>query len=247
MSVPAHAQQDDKTALFEKGAAHYQAEEFKEAAAAFEKLYNLEPSDEILFAWAQAERFADNCKKAITLLDGLMLSKSMSPSNKTAVEASIDQCSQRLDELKASEPKAPARAKPQPPFAETSGAPEVASRPMSIEQPADDSKPAWYRDPIGGALTGAGIASLGLGIGFYISGSSTNSDAGAAGSETEFSRLKDRAQSRGRIGYIGMAAGGALIAGGITWYLLKPLGSSERPVAAWLTSDGGGIAYGGSF
>lgn len=254
--APGSARADRKKQLFEQGAKHYQAEEFAEAAAAFEELYSLEPTTEVLFAWAQAERFSDNCEKAVELF-GKLLSSDMSERNKKAVRDSKAKCEERIAQKKASEPAPQPQPQPEPPPRPEQSVPEPAAQPSAASTSTagdvsatvgDDSKPAWYKDPVGGALTASGVVGLGLGLGFYVSGRSANSDAESTDSAAEFARLKDRAQSRGRIGYVGMVAGSALLAGGIVWYVLDPMGrDDDKSISAWVTSGSGGVALSGQF
>lgn len=55
--------------LFEAGLALYSAKDYHGASGKFAEAHALEPTDEILFAWAQAERLQGNCVGAVPLYE----------------------------------------------------------------------------------------------------------------------------------------------------------------------------------
>ena len=76
---------DDAEAHYEIAAEHYAKEEYEEAAREFAIAYALEPSMEILFAWAQAERLADNLEEAANLYQRL-LNEDLDDEQREAIE-----------------------------------------------------------------------------------------------------------------------------------------------------------------
>lgn len=273
LASPARAD-ESADELFARAVKHYKAEQYAEAAKLFARVYELKPSIDVGFAWAQSERFSDNCPKALELLDEL-LGKKLSRANRKAIREAQSQCEARVAELEAkkaaeleAQKKAEAAAaaaaareaeadsadrEPVSPETEAEAEPQrVASadpQPAPAIAPPVDRGPrdgggAWYTDPVGGALVGAGVVGIGVGIGFYMSGRSADRDAGSTDSYSEFLELTDRAESRGRLGVIGMAAGGALVAGGVLWYVLGGGGGADEPaVSGWVDPRGGGVGF----
>jgi hypothetical protein len=184
--------------------------------------------------------------------------------NKEAVEVQIKECKQILDEERAAaavvdgpaaagptEPagaSTPATPAPTETNAEPSSDASDVSPPAVVETPLQTDQPrAWWKDPVGGALVGAGVVGVALGTVFLIQGSNADSDAANATSYDEFASLSDRAESRGRLGVIGLVAGGALITGGVIWYATHKTAPRERTVSGWLAPSGGGLALSGRF
>jgi hypothetical protein len=118
--------------------------------------------------------------------------------------------------------------------------------PHEEPRPITNEGRAWWKDPVGGALVGAGAISIGVGIVFLVQASAADADKADALLYPEFESLADRAESRGRLGVIGLVAGGALATAGVVWYVThKP--SSERAVTTLVLPSGAGVAFSGRF
>lgn len=81
-------------------------------------------------------------------------------------------------------------------------------------------RPAWHTDPWGGVLVGGGLAGLGAGIGIYVQ---SRADERAAASATSLQSFEDRSRRAVRLNGAGiatMAAGSALLVGGVVRYAL---------------------------
>jgi hypothetical protein len=210
---------------FDKGVSAYQKGDYVGAADAFARSNIIEPDAETLFAWAQSERKLDHCDKALDLYKKL-LEMEMPAENKDAVRVQIGECNEIIEAQKPPEPP----PDPTPPATPT---PNPEGR-------------AWWKDPIGGALVGAGAVGLGLGVVFLVQGSSAESDKMNAANYDEYVMLNERATSRGQLGVISLVAGGALITTGVVWYAThKP--SKSPAVTGWLDGRGGGLAVSGGF
>lgn len=219
----------DARAQFDRGVAAYTKGDYAAAAEALGASFVLESDAETLFAWAQTERKLGHCERAIELYTKL-LAMDLPAENKQAIEVQIDECKAVLAEEQQREP-----------------APVVAPAPPPEPAPvAHDDARAWWKDPVGGALVGAGVVGVGLGTVFLVQGRNADADKDRATTYPEYVRLSDRAESRGRLGVIGLAAGGALVAGGIIWYLTrKP--AAERTLTTLVLPSGGGVALSGRF
>lgn len=215
-------------AQFDRGVAAYTKGDYAAAAEALGASFVLESDPETLFAWAQTERKLGHCGRAIELYTKL-LAMDLPAENKQAIEVQIDECKAVLAEE------------------QREAAPVVAPAPPPEPAPvARDEARAWWKDPVGGALVGAGVVGLGLGTVFLVQGRNADADKDRATTYPEYVRLSDRAESRGRLGVIGLAAGGALVAGGIIWYVTrKP--AAERTLTTLVLPSGGGVAFSGRF
>jgi hypothetical protein len=97
-------------------------------------------------------------------------------------------------------------------------------------------------------MVGLGVAGLATGTVFTLQARSADKDKDSAPTYDEFVRLRDKAESKGKIGMISLAAGGALVAGGLVWILTRPSGDRERPaVTGWIDEGGGGLVYTSGF
>lgn len=221
-------------AAFDEGIAAYQKSNWAGAADAFGRSYGLEADVETLFAWAQAERQQDHCDKAVELYTKL-LESNLPDENKQVVTEKIGECKKLLGVT--TPPPAP-EPKPVP-------APEPKPAPPPEPPKGPEGKSRW-RDPIGGALVGAGVIGLGVGGYFLVAAKGADSDAKSATNYFDAQRFTDDAESKGKLGVIATLAGGALIAGGVVRYLTH--GGKPRTVTGWIVpGGGGGIAAFGRF
>jgi tetratricopeptide (TPR) repeat protein len=216
----------DARAQFDRGVAAYTKGDYATATEALGASFVLEADPETLFAWAQTERKLGHCERAIELYTKL-LAMDLPAENKQAIDVQIDECKAVLAEEQQREPAPVVTPPPEPAsFAHAEGR-------------------AWWKDPVGGALVGAGVVGLGLGTVFLVQGHSAEADKDGAATYAEYQRLADRATSRGRLGVIGLVAGGALVAGGIVWYVTRE--PTEPTLTTLLLPSGGGVAVSGRF
>lgn len=241
---------------FDRGVAAYKKGDYATAADALGSSFALEPDEETLFAWAQTERKLGRCDKAIELYTKL-LSFKLPAANKKAVDVQISECKTIVAEekrkLAAEEKRKLAEEKRKPPPSEPAPAPAPVSEPPPQQPPPPSEEPAprdepttraWWKDPVGGALVGAGVVGIGVGVVFLVQGSAADAEKDRATTYDDFVAAADRAESLGRIGVIATAVGGALVAGGIVWYVTR---KPSRERTAWIVPTGTGIALGGSF
>lgn len=254
----------DARAQFDKGVTAYTKGDYQAASEALGASFVLEADAETLFAWAQTERKLGHCDRAIELYTKL-LKMNLPAENKEAVKVQIGECKVIIADQKKAEKQAASDAKkvaatekkpaetkveptPPPPPPPVAAAPPV-QEPIAQPPPREEPKPegrTWWKDPVGGALVGAGAIGIGLGIVFLVQASAADSDKANAMSYDEYESLANRAESRGRLGVISLVAGGALAAGGVVWYVTrKP--NAEKTVTTLVVPGGGGIALSGRF
>jgi tetratricopeptide (TPR) repeat protein len=241
---------------FDKGVAAYTNGDFIGAAEAFSRSNAIEADVETLFAWAQSERKLDRCDKALELYTKL-LAMDMPAENKEAIKVQAGECkdilgqpgqpvSGKTDKVEKTE-KAP---DPTPPNTTTT-TPDTTSGPGESQQPPPSSPTTpegrtWWKDPVGGALVGAGVVGVGLGVVFLVQGSAAESDKETAMNYDDYVALDERAKSRGQLGVISLVAGGALAAGGVAWYVTHKQ-SHGTTVTGWLDGQSGGFVVRGGF
>jgi tetratricopeptide (TPR) repeat protein len=222
-------------AAFDRGVAAYSKGDFAGAAEALEQSYKAEADPDTLFAWAQSERKAGHCDKALKLYDRL-LKFDLPDENKQAVRKNYEEC-------KALLPPPPTTPPPATPVT----TPVETPRPEAKREeppPRNESRP-WWRDPVGDALVGLGAVGVGVGVSFLVSARSADADAKASMNYFQFRSLEDKASSNSKIGIAASASGAVLITAGIVWYATHR--GSDHPVTAWADGHGGGVAIAGGF
>jgi hypothetical protein len=218
-------------AAFDTGVAAYKKGDYTAASAALGKSYDLEADVETLFAWAQSERKLENCEKA-TELYAKLLDADLPAENKVVVRQKFDECQVILADKAAKEAEHPVVAPPPPP---------------PPPPPPHETSRAWWKNPVGGTLVGLGVVGLGVGGVFLVQARAADKDKASAADYAEFSRLSDRAESRGKLGVTVLIGGGVLVTAGIVWYATHGSSADKPIVTGWLGTDGGGLAAFGSF
>jgi hypothetical protein len=164
------------------------------------------------------------------------------------VQVQIDECKAILDAQKPP-PDTTANTTTTTTSTTTDSASTSSTSVAPEPTPATPSGPegrAWWKDPVGGALVGAGAVGVGLGVVFLVQGHSADQDKANAMTYDEYKQLNERATSRGQLGMITLVAGGALVTTGVVWYVThKP--ASSTTVTGWLDGNSGGIAVSGGF
>lgn len=207
-------------ALWDEGQTLYAAGDYAAAIERFRRGRALDPRPEFLYAIGQAQRKAGQCREAIESYRAFIV-ESSSEKQVEAARLQIDRCERELDEEK-------------PPPEPT---PVVQPTPARRTVPG----PRWYRDPIGLALTGAGVAALGTG-GFFLWRSSRDLEGDTYGAWEDALA----ARRRERIAGIALgAAGGALVVAAVVRFWRLP-GASTTEVAVAPTGDGAFVIASGT-
>lgn len=123
----------------------------------------------------------------------------------------------------------------------------------SVEPPRTETTSVAFPPPTGAIiLGGAGIVGLGLGVGFGVASQSKKSDFDnencAVIGSAHCSDLHDSVGSSAAVSWVGYIAGGALLAGGVVWWLVAPRKETTSVSISPITGHGvGGLQLRGSF
>src|SRR5262245_1122681 len=211
-------------ALYKRGLERFGARDYAGAVADLEAGYAIDPRREFLFAEGQAKRLAGDCKGAIALYQRF-LATGPPAVQANATQIALGRCAQHLAEH-----------------------PEV----VVVEQPPapPPPPPPWWHDSLGLGLTGAGLAAVGVGIGFIAASYSARSDAEASPTYDPYDERWSTAEGRWLVGVGTLALGAALTAAGVTRFVLvqRQLRRGEPPTpSVTVTAGPGGLRVGGAF
>lgn len=243
-----------------RGLEHYGQKHYTQAIVEFRAGYAISADVRLLYALAQSLRLAGQCAEAITRYQEF-LDREPSPAQADAARANLERCREQAKSANPSSERTPRptetagsnpRVAPPPTKTESSGPagsspnqPDVDDRsepfrpvhaPPLRAQPAHS--PPWYTDTMGGALTGGGILSLGVGVTLLVVANSKRAESEQlkdGATEGTYQQHADRLD-RGRAQSVG---GGLLTLVGLTAVVLGTLRyrrvASERSVELALT------------
>jgi hypothetical protein len=217
------------TQLFELGIDEYKAKNYQSAASSMSKAYELNPRPDTLYALAQAERLANNCKDA-TLHYKMLLEQSKEQKTIDVVKANLELCEQAERGEKPTENIGLADAAKR-------DAPTIEYRTVYRTSTVQRSnKLATALFTVGGiSLGGAGV--------MYFLSRSTRKDADRATSLEDYNDLYNRSTLERNIAY--GAAGAGLVM--VTWATIRVIRGGgkkvTREVALYPTRGGGMLAF----
>jgi tetratricopeptide (TPR) repeat protein len=174
---------------------------YDDAARILERAYAAEPDPTLLFAWAQAERYAGRCDVAVPLYREYLKGEPPEDVRGLAREA-ITACGEDPDHATEPEPEPDVEPEPEP---EIEPEPEVEPAPR---RPA--ALDAW-----GHALTWSGVAVAGVGAGLLGEAHRRRGVAEDASHEQAYRDALEGAPVLSRAGIAVLAGGGALLVAGV--------------------------------
>jgi hypothetical protein len=205
----------------------YQSGKFDLAAALFEQVVLETPEARWLYALAQSLRKAGRCEEAVKTYDRYLTQEVPEQDRLAALDARKE-C---LEILQQTEKR---KAEVTPAIAPVASPRTIALTP-GVE--TDTSAPvSWQRDLLGGLLCGVGTAAVLTGSGLYASAWKLASDAADRPTHDAYDRQLERAGRRRTIAAVSAGVGAALLAAGITRYIVV----SKRRVT--VTPSGGNSA-----
>jgi tetratricopeptide (TPR) repeat protein len=216
--------QPDAQALYERGLARFQTRDYSGAVADLEAGYAIEPRPEFLFAEGQAKRLGGDCKGAIALYQRFLATNPPAV-QVNATHIALGRCAQLLaehPEVVMVTPPPPPPAPPPPP-------------------------PKWWKDPWAMGASTAGVAAIGVGLGFWIASSSSADDAARATTLGEHDRIWSTAEGRRAVADVAFVAGAVLVAAGATRFALVRRRNARHELVVPVAVGPAGIAIAGAF
>jgi tetratricopeptide (TPR) repeat protein len=211
---------------FDRGLRLYEHHQYEDAIAELRAALSIDPQPDILYALGQAERRRGNCERAIEYYSSC-LALVKDPAAAAAVKVQIERCQVATGEPKppapppapVEEPTTPAKEeRADLPTATATTAPPPAPLPpppVPLVQPAPPHRGPWIADPLGVTLSVAGLA--GVAAGGALLGIAELRLDDAANSYQQYADARS-APTLWIGGVVALAAGGALILGGIVRY-----------------------------
>lgn len=191
---------------------------YEDAAKILERAYAAEPDPALLFAWAQAERYAGHCDVAVPLYREYLKEEPPADVRGLAREA-IVACGEDPDRAPELEPE------PEP-------EPVVEPEPEPEPQPDEPARarPA-ARDAWGHALTWSGVAVAGVGAGLLGEAHHRRAEGEEARDEQAYRDALQGAPALSRAGIGLLAGGGALVVAGVIHFaIVAARGRGEEAV-----------------
>lgn len=224
---------------YQRGKDAFTARQYEEARAAFERAYMLDPSPVLLYNLGRACEESGDAPKAIEYFQ-MYLDRTADTPDRGDVERRV----RVMQAILAKTSPSPAPV-PEPEPAPPSRA--VADTPPAAPPPPEHTV-LW---PVGWGVLGAGVVAAGVGVAFGVVSADAEEDHKAATTGAEKKRTADDAESAALKANIGYAAGGVLIATGITLLVLdaRDRGSDAQATGPRLSpAPGGGVVgWAGSF
>lgn len=198
---------------FERAQAAFDREDYAAAIPELKAAYALEPNPMLLYAWAQAERFSGNCRRALELYKQFLAFDPAEEQRRLA-EANVLDCQAELGE------PAPTES----PTDRTSTGPTSTDPdpPATPEAPAP--RAPWYKDWLAPTLGGAGLAMVGGGAALVALSIRQGADSIDAITEMDYLAQGDAARKKHAAGWVLVGMGSALVVGGAIRYALLGLG-----------------------
>jgi hypothetical protein len=180
---------------------------YADAARILERAYAADPEPALLFAWAQAERYAGHCDVAVPLYREYLKGEPPADVRGLARQA-ITACGDDPD--RAAEPEAEPEHEPEPEL-------EPELDPQPSREPS--ARPA-ARDPWGHALTWSGVAVAGVGAGLLGEAHRRRAEGDGAPDEQAYRDALRGAPVLSRAGIAMLAGGGALLVAGVVRFAI---------------------------
>ena len=220
-----------------RGIELYKAGKYAEAATVLAKAYDSDGKPETLFALAQAERLAGDCKSAAPHYHKVL--EQVSDLNVAKlVQQQLAQCEK--DEPKTEPKTEPAKTEP------------AKTEPMKAEpaQPQIVTKTVVREvrksDQLTTSLFATGMLFLGGGAGLLVASLGSQSAADAAYTQTDFNRFQSRADTE-RVAAIAAGTAGVALITFATVRWMRGGSRAKADVAVVPTSGGGTLVVGGRF
>jgi hypothetical protein len=253
---------------YELGIKHYAEKHFEEANLELAEAYEIDRHPNIVYTWAQSERLAGNCERAIELYLEYM-EFDLSAAQESAARVNVDRCRRLLPDEGEEGDDGASNSEDVGSGDEDdegdddrgeddegqvvadsgksnrgSGGPD-----MGVGKEGRTGSSPWYTDTLGLGLVTVGVAGLGVAGWSYQSAREAEKQAPMAGPD-EYERLRKKSSDRRTLAAISAAAGGVAIAAAIVKFSLRSGGDEDEGDSKLgvLTGDGSvGLTFSGFF
>jgi len=201
---------------------------YEDAARILERAYASEPQPELLFAWAQAERYAGRCDVAVPLYREYLQGEPPADVRALAREA-VEACGEDPDVEPEPEPE-PDPIEP------------IVPEPEPEPEALPDREPVTAaRDPWGHALTWSGAAVGAVGGGLLVEAHRRRAASERAADELGYREALEGAPALSRAGIAMLVGGGALLTAGVIRFAV--VAARGRREQARLRPSGMGLVW----
>jgi tetratricopeptide (TPR) repeat protein len=239
----------------EKATAAHKEGRWEDAKTELEAAYALDPQPQLLYALGQVHVKLGRCEEAITRYEEFLRTEPPQTARESASQAIVT-CKVALAHAEArAQREAHANGEASSTATDASAA-GAASTTTPDGTARDDKAPdidaaavvkPWYQErAVGWSLIGVGAASTLVGTLLYVRARSTLSDAEDAATYDEAARLVEDARRARMMSVVLGAAGIAMLAGGVVYYVKLDREESRR-VSVVPTTSGGLVTLSGRF
>jgi tetratricopeptide (TPR) repeat protein len=218
----------------------YNVQDYAKAADEYQQAYLLDPKPEYLYALAQSQRLAGDCDKAVRSYQAFIRSKPKAEQAEKA-QKNIERCQEDIQARAAGQAPPPPEDIPALPPAP----PDLPDEKVIVVAPPPPPEKSYV---VGHLLVGGGVAIGAASTLLFLHGRGTINDLNSSPDYDTFTARKssiDSAKSQQTLGAVGMAAGVALIGGGIVYYALHS--AATETLAVTPTAGGAAVTIGGKF
>ena len=213
-------------ALFERGVSLFEQQQYEEALSALRNGYAIDPHPDFFYPLAQAYRLTGDCESAIPLYEK---ARDRHREWRTRIQSLIDKC------RTPSEPEL--EPEPAPPSGHLDRSIDLTPRQPPPAPPHPPPSPArrdraFYQDALGDSLAIGGLVAVGIGTGFLLAASNTESSIEDGGTYQAFLDRGDKADRERLIGTIALATGAALLTGAVIRWVLVDVGEDRAVMTA---------------
>lgn len=222
---------------------HYDVREWAAAIEEYKAGARIEASPIFDYNLGQAYRQSHDYRAAIWHYERFLKSYSPSGPRTDSVRLLIKQMQAELEQQASKAPPTDAVA---PPLTEASK--PTLPLPNANVQPSAQSSELWYEDWFGWGLSGAGAASVGIGIAFIVGASGLRDDASREPDQKAARDVRTTADQHQLIGEIVAGAGAALLVTGIVKLAVGPSPTKSLATSVHIDLSGGlGVVVAGAF
>jgi len=222
----------------------FNVQQYDKAADEYQQAYLLDAQPAYLYASAQAQRLGGDCTNALLSYKAFLRTKPKK-ADETKAQKNIERCEQELKD------HPPPPVEPVVPVQPTPVVVTPVAPPPVLPPPAPRKivRP-WTKDWVGHVMVGGGIVAAAAGGVLFFLGRGAIADLNNSSSYDQFAAAHgdvDRAKLEQTIGISAMAAGGALIVGGIIHYVIHGRPITDQRVSAVVTPGGATLVFARSF